>query len=310
MEKEDRVRLLFAIRDKLAEGYSGADAFTLLDEFGISYPQTFEDYSLLDVLRTATDEELLAVSSFLFAEDDRRLADAAAAGAGGSGEPLLVFASHQSNHKALVGEVAAEMARFGITLFVAHVDIEPHAAWRNEIIRTLRTCHAGVAFIHNEFKTSDWCDQEVGWLLGRGVPVITLAIDLAPYGPMGEKQAIPATDLHAGGIAAAVIKVLVAQHELQPHLAASLTSALVNSANFQTTDQIWSLLRNFRNLDAQQCARVLEAVEENDQVYRAHSAMDGGRPYAEVMLDFLRQQTGVSEVAARLEEVQARRSND
>ncbi len=64
-----------------------------------------------------------------------------------------------------MGSVAAALDRYGIELFVAHEDIEPDREWKDEILNALGTTDGSVAFLHQEFKTSDWCGQEVGWHL-------------------------------------------------------------------------------------------------------------------------------------------------
>jgi len=218
-----------------------------------------------------------------------------------SPEPLLIFASHQSHHRALVGQVADELKWFGVTLFVAHVSIEPDRLWREEILRTLDRADAGVSFLHKEFKASDWCDQETGWLLGRRVPVISLKFDLTPYGPLGERQAINAVGLPPKAIATSVLDVLEARTELHPTLASSLVEAMNASRSFNTTDHVWERLRKLRNLDTAQCGHLLDAVENNSQVLWAGSPHDGGNPYTEVVHAFVAEQPGaVDNVLERL----------
>ena len=58
-------------------------------------------------------------------------------------------------------------------------------------------CDALVALLHDGFKQSDWCDQEVGVAFGRSIPVAPVSIDIDPYGFLGTFQAIPWPKAHA-----------------------------------------------------------------------------------------------------------------
>jgi hypothetical protein len=77
----------------------------------------------------------------------------------------------------------------GISGFVAHNDIEPTREWQTEILKALETCDALVALLHPEFHASAWTDQEVGYAMGRGIPVCAVRLDSSPYGFIGRYQA-------------------------------------------------------------------------------------------------------------------------
>jgi hypothetical protein len=49
---------------------------------------------------------------------------------------------------------------------------------------------AFVAVMTERFHVSDWTDQEVGFALARGVPVIALRLGRDPYGFLGKFQAL------------------------------------------------------------------------------------------------------------------------
>lgn len=103
---------------------------------------------------------------------------------------LRVFISHLSAHKVFASDLQSALADLGICGFVAHEDIEPDEEWQTEIERALRTCDALIALLHAGFNESTWTDQEVGYALGRGVPVFSVRLDMAPYGLFGKKAGI------------------------------------------------------------------------------------------------------------------------
>jgi len=181
---------------------------------------------------------------------------------------------------------------------VAHVSIPDDPPWQDEIPNGLNTAHAGVAFLHTGFKESDWCDQEVGWLLGRGVPVLGLMFDCGPYGPMGRFQASPAGTLTPVQIADNLVTRLSAKPELQANLTSSFIQGLRTSPRFNVTNRIWMHLRGFTGVSAHLCGELLEAAKAHDQVHRAKC---GTRPYPRVIIDFLKRQPGWAAIQADAE---------
>lgn len=101
---------------------------------------------------------------------------------------VRVFLSHASEHKALMGDVAEHLSRVGIHGFVAHDSLTVDATWSVQIEDSLASMQAFVAVVHPEFTGKEWCQQEVGWAFGRGVPRLLLRMGADIGGPAGTKQ--------------------------------------------------------------------------------------------------------------------------
>ncbi|GAA4401526.1 toll/interleukin-1 receptor domain-containing protein [Tsukamurella soli] len=291
MEKKTRAQLLVELTERL-EGMQRWDHMNIV-------LQTYEvpavsgdqfDPSVSDVICEATDEQLLGLADYFGVEVPGAVPVAPLAAPAALMEtdtPLFLFASHLSSQRVLVHAVGDELARYGIELFVAHDSIEPDSSWHDEIVGALDRCDGGIAFLHQGFRESQWCDQEVGWLLGRHVPVLSLKFDLAPYGPLGKHQAQTARNLSAEAIAIQLLERIAAKPTFRTHLGRSLVNAMAKSPNFRTTDAIWKHLREFDDLTASQFFALIAAANNNNQVYKANSPHDGGRPYAEVIEEFV-----------------------
>ncbi len=302
LDKKNRVRLVMEVTEKV-DGLSWDHANVMLRTYGLpGMPTDQFDTSVAEIINDASDDQLIELASDLELQTPTDGAPAASVTSTvKSVEPLFMFASHLSKHRALVGEVANRLEAYGIELFVAHDSIEVDAAWQDEIEKGLDRADAGLVFLHDGFAASPWCDQEVGWLLGRHVPVLALRFDLAPYGPFGKHQASPAGNLSPEDIADETVDRVQAKSALEPHLAASLVHAMEVSRSFKSTDTAWSKLRNLTSLDSNQCAQLLQALKSNTQIYWADAVPDSRRPFNVVIPKFLRDQPGAAVIAADID---------
>lgn len=108
-----------------------------------------------------------------------------------------LFISHWHGNKNSAANLQIALRNFGIDSFVAHKDIRPSAEWEDEIEKALFSMQALCAIICEDFKKSDWCDQEVGVALGRNTLIIPINRGMNPYGFFGKYQALPSkTDAH------------------------------------------------------------------------------------------------------------------
>ena len=101
-----------------------------------------------------------------------------------------LFLSHKSEVKKQTAELKEKLLSYGISAFVAHTDIRPTKAWQDEIENGLATMDAFVAIMTEKFHESDWTDQEVGFAIARGVPIIAVKLGKDPYGFIGKFQAL------------------------------------------------------------------------------------------------------------------------
>ncbi|GAB21607.1 hypothetical protein GOPIP_010_00740 [Gordonia polyisoprenivorans NBRC 16320 = JCM 10675] len=304
MDKQGRVKLVLAIAHKIddRDELPWDHANIILRTYGVA---ELDDDSwgptTAETIDTATDEQLLELAQHFGLELPSEAPAAVVTAIATSTQPLFMFASHLAMHRVLVHEVAEALAAFGIKLFVAHDSITVDTEWHSEIESALDRADAGLVFLHRGFKESSWCDQEVGWLLGRHVPVMALRFDADPYGPLGKHQAQTAGNLPPEAIASSTLGRIASKPELQRGFGASLVDAMAASPRFAVTDSIWLYLRELRSLDSSQCARLLQACKDNTQINWANSALDGGTPYPRAIVAFLRQQPGGGVITADID---------
>ncbi|WP_238219513.1 toll/interleukin-1 receptor domain-containing protein [Tsukamurella pulmonis] len=308
---KDRINLVIAIVEELENPDLSWDRKALiLNSYGV---EGFDLHdingpTLTEILGDASNEQLAELAEHFELDVPKSQVPVATAVTVKGNDPLFIFASHLTKYRKLVGNVGKELEMFGIELFVAHDSIEDDAEWREEIETGLRKCHAGVVFLHEGFKDSAWCDQEVGWMMGRGIPVLPLNFGATPYGFLGKLQANPMRTDDPTKICDKILTRLKKSSELAGPMASSLILGMRESQHFHETDEIWGHLREL-SLDADQCSRLLEATKQNGQVSRANVRISGDedwdKPYPRVIVDFLRRQSASKVVASDIDAYEA-----
>ena len=225
---------------------------------------TLGDY-VMTVIRDAKDTELERLHSYLLSR-----ADSVAVGVSPfKSDKVRLFLSHLSAHREFVGNVGRVLEAHGIDGFVAHDSIEISREWQLVIEGGLSDCDAMIVFLHEGFGQSVWCDQELGWVMGRKRPVMILGFNQMPHGFAGKYQALPAQGLTASTVALNIVSWVVAQKTLHTRLAESFTSAFVGSGSFNTTRTLIPHLESVDSFTDDQLARIQEAAKSNSQVREA-----------------------------------------
>lgn len=124
-----------------------------------------------------------------------------------------LFISHKAEIKEKAYELRNCLKVFGVSGFVAHEDIDPSEEWQKEIEKALGTMDGLVALLTKDFHESEWTDQEVGYALGRKVPIVPLGLERNPYGFFGKYQSLPVSvegsEINWKIIAVEIVKVLI-----------------------------------------------------------------------------------------------------
>jgi len=233
MKTGQRIRLKQKIARTLSE-QPWADVDLVLEEHGLPTTgpgwnnQSLYEY-VLAALSEASTQGLVELDAYLHSSTEASPNDAPWKTA-----DLRLFLGHVAARWEYAVQLKAELAAFGIEGFVAHTDIEPNKKWQRVIEAALRSCDALAALLHDGFRESSWCDQEVGFVLGRNALVLTVSYDLHGYGFLGELQSLHAGRSGPDKVAALVARVLLGD----ARTGATLTSRMVEAfAAARTRDQ-------------------------------------------------------------------------
>lgn len=223
MRVSEKMALIDKIGRELQARYSYQEIDAFLAEFGIEPPGAVNSNSKWVYSKAALsgipDSIVLRVASEL---------DMPVSGATGIIEPprnwrgtshFKLFISHISKDKFKATRLKECLAPYKIAGFVAHEDITPTLEWQTEIERGLHAMDGFLAMHTVGFSQSFWCQQEVGFAVGRGIKVISLKMGEDPTGFIGKHQALPRRDRKAEDIAKEVEAILIEDARTKDRLA-------------------------------------------------------------------------------------------
>src|SRR4051812_21711821 len=211
MRVTERLALAEALGTELQSRYTFAELDRFLTAFGIDISKhewgNSKRVYARDILSAEPERVLRAIAEELELD--------AASGAGRVTDfpevwrkttDFRLFISHVSKDKVIAHRLREALAKISsIAGFVAHDDIEPTTAWEREVERALWTMDAMVAVLTEGFGKSHWCQQEVGFALGRGTKVISFKWGEDPVGFLSKDQALPRKNRTAEQIAAEIV---------------------------------------------------------------------------------------------------------
>jgi hypothetical protein len=177
-----------------------------------------------------------------------------------------IFVSHLAAHKALAESLQASLLPYGISSFVAHSDITPTTEWIVQIETALATCEVLIALMHEGFHESFWTDQEVGFAMGRGVPIFAVHFGEAPYGFVGRFQAFAGKRKSAPALALELFDTCRRHKQTQKRMSDVLVGLFEESVTFAQAKERIGYLEELEVWDSSFNARLQSAVKSNSQI--------------------------------------------
>lgn len=204
---------------------------------------------------------------------------------------LRLFMSHRDTHKVAARALADALRSYGISAFVAHDTIEPMTTWQHEIEKGLETMEVMLAFVTDDFHESVWTNQEVGYALGKGVPVIPVKFERKdPHGFIGPKQALKGYHLeHVEEAAPAIYKLLVQKLGQKGRLQQALISAFASSGSWEAARERFDRMDgSVSTLSDDEASQIQTAYSSNESLHGAYYLKN----HYNRLTDFMKRCTG------------------
>jgi hypothetical protein len=180
---------------------------------------------------------------------------------------LKLFISHRDKHKQAAHALAGLLLPYGISCFVAHDNIEPTEKWRHEIEKALRSMDAFLALLTDDFSGGNWTNQEVGFAIARGVPIIPLKVSsLNPYGFMEIYQGLPGDFENMSQTAQKVFKLICQKLDGRNIVKRATISAFVNSTSYMDSMAAFERLKDIPQFTDDELDHLAHGFNKNSQL--------------------------------------------
>jgi len=177
-----------------------------------------------------------------------------------------LFISHLSSEKALAAQLQEALLTYGISGFVAHNDIEPTLEWQTQIETALATGDSLVALLHPAFHASSWTDQEIGFAMGRRLPVFAVRFGQDPYGFIGRFQGFVGGGKTPAALASELFDAYRKNKQSQKRMGEVLLNLFEDSSSFIAAKANIGYLEHLEVWDSSFVPRLEAAAEANSQI--------------------------------------------
>lgn len=180
---------------------------------------------------------------------------------------LKLFVSHGDTHKAQAHSLSDQLKEYGVSCFVAHDSIEPDEEWQTEIEKALQSMDAMLAFITDDFFLSAWTNQEIGYAIAKGVPIVSLKLEgQDPIGFIKDRQAIKGKIDEAKNFAEPVFHTLEKRMNRSEIWRKIIISRFCNSVTFQCADAAFSEMQGLVDISSSEIDTIVKAFNSNSQI--------------------------------------------
>lgn len=184
---------------------------------------------------------------------------------------VRLFISHRDIHKRTANELAEALDGLGICCFIAHDTIQATKEWRKEILNGLETMEAMLIFLTNDLHDSPYTNQEIGFALGRHVPIISLKLESKdPQGFIAHEQALRGTLENPANSAAKIYKLIGERLGSKERMQTALISSFISSPGFsETRDRFDKMKVAVERLSKEEVELIIEGFRNNSQLHNA-----------------------------------------
>lgn len=246
----------------------------MLDHLGVAQPEDRNlgrDLAFRRRLETAGQDAVATMLRFFEIEQFAR-------NGGHWPEPgFKLFVSHVSDARERMLPLLTALSDVGIISFMAHEAIRPAANWRDVLMEALRSMDALLSFHSGGFRASEWCGQEIGFALGRGVPIVPVMDGEIPAGFLSAVQGARWNPAAMDNTIQVVIDAMLGSERAAQRYGEALARKLKFAGSYGASDFYVEHLAPCGRLSAAAEADVRLALRLNDQVR--------GRDNAEALID-------------------------
>jgi hypothetical protein len=194
---------------------------------------------------------------------------------------IKTFISYSSKQKTLGGKFTSYLRNYcGYETFIAHDDMPPSAIFEEEIIRAIEEADFFIPLISEDFKTSNFTDQETGIAVNLKKKIIPIKLEaINPYGFISKYHALQYKEYPPSYYLRETdnIKELVfmisrigLSYDIQsPYHQKAINSilyAFCKSKSFDSANATIKIISNYNHFTSSHLKQIVQAIKTNDQI--------------------------------------------
>ena len=186
---------------------------------------------------------------------------------------LRIFLSYSHLDKVLAGQIKLFLEfYFGLDVFLAHDDLIPPQDWREVIIERIKSTDIFMPLLTENFKSSDFTDQESGMAHAYGKKIISLIVELNPYGFLEKYQAFKFDRSEVFESCESLLAVLIdGSPEYKENLTDCLLRALSRCSSWSAAAAEVGLLEKIK-LDSEKISELINTYLLNENIHGSFQA--------------------------------------
>jgi hypothetical protein len=275
LSPSERIKIITSISTRLGEENWSLIDLTL-SQFELPTTESWggseRNQYVIEMISRVPDNKLLSLASHIGI--DQKTSDPGIEPPFWRTGTLKVFLSHLATNRKVAAELQEALSRYGISSFVAHNDIEPTLEWQSQIETALSTCDSLIALLHPQFHESKWTDQEIGFVMGRGLPVFPVHYGHAPQGFIGRFQAFNGISKETAVLAEEIFDAYLKHKETKEKMAHIVVGLFENSLSFDQSNRLMGYLERLGTWDSSFQQRIIDTQKNNFEVTHAFDVTD------------------------------------
>jgi len=213
-------------------------------------------------------------------------------------DTIDVFLSYNSKDRVLAGRIKENLEQFGISVFLAHSDMEGGERWEREIIHRIRICDVVLVLLTPRFRRSKWTDHEVGMGIGGSKEIIPLRVTgVKLYGFLSRYHALKLEPSALSQACNGIILAMRSKTKLRQRLQNSFIQSFATTRSFIEANRKSELLDEFGPYSSKQVSSILQAYMQNVQIHRPTTAGSRFRDFLRKNRKLIRATEGIPESA-------------
>ena len=189
-----------------------------------------------------------------------------------TGKTIRLFISYSTEDKEIAGSIKQYLEAFGLEVFLAHEDLEPSVEWQTEIEQNLRWCDILLPLLTEQYRESNWTNQETGMAYALGKLVVPIKISIDPYGFIARYQALKFEPSKPNTSCKKIIDVIASKEQFLEPVKDCIIRSFVNSSSYIEANKRSKMLSDFAPFNINQCNEIIRAYIYNQQIREGFSS--------------------------------------